>query len=118
MIVELNAPQVYDEAHEQRVGIVQLSPPAHRARRGDAAAAGRRRLRAAAVAGSQLAAEDPKDVQSSLRLSQLFRQQKKYGQAREWSKKAKEIEPASIEVRYNDKRYAVLTITKYTLSKK
>lgn len=51
---------------------------------------------------SRLATEDPKDVQSSLRLSQIYRQQRKYDQAREWSKKAKEIEPANVEVRYND----------------
>jgi len=50
----------------------------------------------------QLASEDPKDVQSSLRLSQIYRQQHRYDRAREWSAKAKEIEPSNIEVQYND----------------
>lgn len=51
---------------------------------------------------SQLAVEDPKDAQSALRLSQIYRQQRKFGLARQWSAKAKEIEPSSLEVRYND----------------
>lgn len=56
----------------------------------------------AAKVYTQLAAEDPKDAQSSLRLSQIYRQQRKFDQAREWSTKAKEIEPSNIEVQYND----------------
>ena len=51
---------------------------------------------------TELVTDDPKDGQAALRLSQIYRQQRKFNEAREWSAKAKEIEPTNIEVRYND----------------
>ena len=49
-----------------------------------------------------LAAEDPRDVQSMLRISQIYRQQRKFDKAREWSDKAKLAEPTNLEVTYNE----------------
>jgi tetratricopeptide (TPR) repeat protein len=46
--------------------------------------------------------EDPKDVQSHLRMSQIYRQQRKFAQAREAADKAKALEPNNLEIRYND----------------
>lgn len=50
----------------------------------------------------ELTAEDPKDVQSWLRLSQIFRQQRKFDAAREASAKARELDANNLEIRYND----------------
>lgn len=50
----------------------------------------------------ELAAEDPKDVQPQLRISQIYREQRKFDKAREAADKAKEIDPTNIEVRYNE----------------
>ncbi len=51
---------------------------------------------------TELSQQDPKDTQTLLRLSQIARQQRKFDKAREWSRKAKELEPSNIEIRYND----------------
>jgi tetratricopeptide (TPR) repeat protein len=49
-----------------------------------------------------LAAEDPKDEQSLLRISQIYRQKKDFAKAREASEKAKQIDPSNLEILYND----------------
>lgn len=49
----------------------------------------------------ELAAAEPKDVISHLRLSQLYRQKGDFAKARAAADKALELEPNSIEVRYN-----------------
>ena len=46
--------------------------------------------------------EDPHDFQSHLRISQIYRQRREYGKAREAAQKAREIEPNNLEVRYNE----------------
>lgn len=49
-----------------------------------------------------LIAEDPKDVQSQLRISQIYRQQHDFVKAREANDKARALDPNSIEIRYNE----------------
>jgi tetratricopeptide (TPR) repeat protein len=49
-----------------------------------------------------LVQEDPKDVQSHLRISQIFRQQRQFAKAREAADKAKALDPNNLEIRYND----------------
>src|SRR5580700_4400307 len=49
-----------------------------------------------------LVAEDPKDTQSLLRISQIYRQKKDFVKAREAAEKAKEIDPNNLEILYND----------------
>ena len=49
-----------------------------------------------------LVEEDPKDVQSLLRISQIYRQQRKFDKAREWSDKARKLEPNNLEITYNE----------------
>jgi tetratricopeptide (TPR) repeat protein len=50
----------------------------------------------------QLVAEDPKDVQSQLRISQIYRQQRDFTKAREANDKARALDPSSVEIRYNE----------------
>lgn len=50
----------------------------------------------------ELVADEPKDVESLLRISQIYRQQKKYEKAREASDKAKKLAPDNLEVLYNE----------------
>src|SRR5579864_7209193 len=50
----------------------------------------------------QMAADDPTDAMAYLRMSQIYRQQRNFPKAREAGDKAKEIEPNSLEVRYNE----------------
>ena len=50
----------------------------------------------------EIAANDPKDWQSQLRISQIYRQKKDFGKAREASSKALAIEPKNVEVLYNE----------------
>ena len=50
----------------------------------------------------ELLAEDPKDAQSQLRVSQIYRQKHDFAKAREASRKALEIDPENLEVRFND----------------
>lgn len=49
-----------------------------------------------------LIAEDPKDAQSQLRVSQIYRQKNDFAKAREASRKALEIDPENLEARFND----------------
>ena len=51
---------------------------------------------------NELVAEDPKDEQSYLRLSQIYRQKRDFVKAREAAEKAKAIDPTSLEIQYND----------------
>ncbi len=50
----------------------------------------------------EVVAEDKKDVESYIRMSQIYRQQKDLVKAREASVKAGEIDPNNLEVRYNE----------------
>ncbi len=50
----------------------------------------------------KLVQENPKDVQSYLRMSQIYRQQRKFAESRAASEKAKEFDPSSVEIRYNE----------------
>jgi len=50
----------------------------------------------------ELAAEDPKDSHSLLRMSQIYRQKQDFAKAREAADKAKQIEPDNLEVQFND----------------
>ncbi|HBY64774.1 MAG TPA: hypothetical protein DEH78_33565 [Solibacterales bacterium] len=50
----------------------------------------------------ELVEDDPKDTQSWLRLSQIYRQQRKFDRARETSAKARALAPNDVEVRFND----------------
>ncbi len=59
-------------------------------------------LDAALAEYQSLAAEDPKDAQIQLRISQIYRQKRDFAKAREASDKAKELDPNSLEIRYND----------------
>lgn len=50
----------------------------------------------------QIAADDPRDAETQLRISQIYRQKRDFAKAREASDKAKELDPNSIEIRYSD----------------
>jgi tetratricopeptide (TPR) repeat protein len=50
----------------------------------------------------ELVAEDPKDTQSWLRLSQAHRQQREFAKARQAAEKAVALDPNNIEIRYNE----------------
>ena len=50
----------------------------------------------------QLAADDPKDVQSRLRISQVYRQKREFAKARKASDEAKELDPNNLEIQYNE----------------
>jgi tetratricopeptide (TPR) repeat protein len=50
----------------------------------------------------ELVADDPKDTQSLLRISQIYRQKHDYAKAHEASDKAKELDPDNLELKYND----------------
>ena len=49
-----------------------------------------------------LVTEDPKDVQSQLRISQIYRQKRDFAQAHVAADKAREMDPNNLEVRYNE----------------
>jgi tetratricopeptide (TPR) repeat protein len=49
----------------------------------------------------ELVAEDPRDFQSHLRISQIYRQKRDFAKAREAAKRALDIEPNNLEVQYN-----------------
>jgi tetratricopeptide (TPR) repeat protein len=49
-----------------------------------------------------LVGEDPKDVASELRISQIYRQKRDFAKAHEAADKAKELEPDNLELKYND----------------
>jgi tetratricopeptide (TPR) repeat protein len=59
------------------------------------------RLDDALKAFTEIAAEDQKDATAQLRLSQIYRQKQDFEKARQAAKKALEIEPDNLEVRYN-----------------
>jgi tetratricopeptide (TPR) repeat protein len=50
----------------------------------------------------ELVEDEPKDVESMLRISQIYRQQRKFDEARKASDKAKELAPDSLEIIYNE----------------
>ncbi len=50
----------------------------------------------------QLAADDPKDSESELRISQIYRQKRDLAKAREAANKAKEIDPNNLQITFND----------------
>jgi tetratricopeptide (TPR) repeat protein len=50
----------------------------------------------------EVVAEDPRDAQSYLRMSQIYRQQRDFAKAHEAAGKAKAIDPANMEVQYNE----------------
>lgn len=50
----------------------------------------------------ELLAEDPKDVQSQLRVAQVYRQKRDFAKAHEANRKAREMDPDSIEIRFNE----------------
>ena len=50
----------------------------------------------------ELVDEDPKDEQSLLRMSQIYRQKRDFAKAREAATKAKELDPTNLEIQYND----------------
>ncbi len=49
-----------------------------------------------------LLADDPKDAQSQLRVSQIYRQMRDFSKAHEANRKALEMDPESIEIRFNE----------------
>ena len=49
-----------------------------------------------------LVADDPKDLQSELRISQVYRQKHDFAKARQAADKAKEMDGTNLEVQYND----------------
>src|SRR5579884_3221670 len=49
-----------------------------------------------------ISAEDPKDAESQLRLSQIYRQKRDFAKAREAEQKAKQIAPDDMQVRFNE----------------
>jgi tetratricopeptide (TPR) repeat protein len=51
---------------------------------------------------TEIAAEDKKDATAQLRISQIYRQKRDFEKARNAAKAAVEIEPNSLEVRYNE----------------
>jgi tetratricopeptide (TPR) repeat protein len=50
----------------------------------------------------ELSEDDPKDASLQLRISQIYRQQRDFAKAHAAQKKAREIDPNSIEIRYNE----------------
>ncbi len=60
------------------------------------------RLAEALQTYKEVVAEDPRDAQSYLRISQIYRQQRDFAKAHEASSKAKAIDPANMEVQYNE----------------
>jgi len=51
---------------------------------------------------NELFTEDPKDVGALLRISQIYRQKHDFDKAWESAKKAREIDPNNLEIRYNE----------------
>ncbi len=50
----------------------------------------------------ELVADEPKDLGSLLRLSQIYRQKRNFEKAREFSGKARELDATNLDVRFND----------------
>jgi tetratricopeptide (TPR) repeat protein len=51
---------------------------------------------------NELVSDDPKDEQSYLRISQIYREKHDFAKAHEAAEKAKELDPANLEIQYND----------------
>ena len=49
-----------------------------------------------------LVADDPRDAQSYLRISQIYREKRDFPKAHEAAAKAHEIDPSDLQIRYND----------------
>ncbi len=49
-----------------------------------------------------LIADDPRDAQSYLRISQIYREKRDFPKAREAAAKAHDIDPTDLQIRYND----------------
>ena len=49
-----------------------------------------------------MAAEDPKDAQLQLRISQIYRQKGDFEKAREAANKARDLDPQNLDIRYNE----------------
>ncbi len=50
----------------------------------------------------ELVEDEPKDLGSVLRLSQIYRQKKSFDKARDYAKKAKELDSTNLDVRFNE----------------
>jgi tetratricopeptide (TPR) repeat protein len=50
----------------------------------------------------ELIGEDPRDILALLRMSQLCRAEHDYAHAREYAKRARELDPANLEILYNE----------------
>jgi len=59
-------------------------------------------LDGALQAYQELVNEEPNDAGSYLRMSQIYREKRDFANARKMSEKAKAIEPASLEIRFNE----------------
>lgn len=51
---------------------------------------------------TELSQEEPKDTHNYLRISQIYQRKRNFEKAREASRKARELEPNNIEIRYNE----------------
>ncbi len=51
---------------------------------------------------TELVAEEPRDTQSQIRISQIYRQKRDFAKAHEAADKAKQMDPNNLEVRYNE----------------
>ncbi len=60
------------------------------------------KLDEAAKLYEELVADEEKDIQSHLRLSQIYRQQRKFEKARQAGERAKALAPDNIEILYNE----------------
>lgn len=59
-------------------------------------------LAAAKAVFEEVGAEDPNDLLSALRLSQIYRQQRDFAKAREYALKATHLDPNNLEIQYNE----------------
>lgn len=50
----------------------------------------------------EIIAEEPNDLLSALRLSQIYREKKDFAKAREYAQKAKRLDPGNLEIQFNE----------------
>jgi tetratricopeptide (TPR) repeat protein len=50
----------------------------------------------------EIVAEEPNDLLANLRLSQIWRQKRDFGKARGFARKARDLDPNNIEIRFNE----------------
>lgn len=50
----------------------------------------------------EILSEEPNDLLANLRLSQIYRQKRNFDKARSYARKARELDPNNIEIRYNE----------------